>query len=518
MYFYSADGKIPLSVRISGIRKSRKYILSGPGPCPAGTLADTGKKVLMKKPNMLQTVLSVGACKLTRAVLRKTGRGGTAIPGIVAMKMCGNVLSVPAENMKIVIVTGTNGKTTTCNMIAHAIAEAGHPCFMSRSGVNLLHSIAADVLCNTDWRGRPKDPYAVLECDEAALKQVVPLLSPRVIVVTNLFSDQVDRYGGVQNTLAEIRRGIERSPGSTLVLNADDPLTASLALNVPNKVVRFGLESGVGEQGVVDLSDAGVCPVCGAAYTYDYHTYADLGGFRCSSCGWQRQTPEAAVTSIDYKGTDKSTVRMTVKRSASSPKGLRRVVDIALPAVYNIYNAAATAAAAVALGFSAEETGAAIGSMASVRSAFGRLETFDLDGIRLQMILVKNPAGCNQAFTYVTGFGEDYTAVLCLNDRTGDGHDISWIENTDYEKLCSDPHLKKIYVAGDRAKDLFDRLKEAGACAPGEDRMELVTDYGQIVEKLKADRRTAFLLPNYTSMMELRQALNKETGNKDFWE
>lgn len=186
------------------------------------------------------------------------------------------------------------------------------------------------------------------------------------------------------------------------------------------------------------------------------------------------------------------------------------------------------------------------------------METFDLDGIRLQMILVKNPAGCNQAFSYVTGLGEDYTAVLCLNNRTGDGHDISWIEDTDYEKLCADPCLKKIYVAGECAGDLYERLKKAGGdkqpSAGGsgtadtkngtEDtknstavtktttevtetgievsetsgpRMEIVTDYAAIVEKLRQDRRPAFLLPNYTSMMELRDALSSTAGSKEFW-
>jgi UDP-N-acetylmuramyl tripeptide synthase len=198
---------------------------------------------------------------------------------------------------------------------------------------------------------------------------------------------------------------------------------------------------------------------------------------------------------------------------AGSPDSRR--IRIALPAVYNIYNAAAAVAASIAVNIPLED---ACGSLSTVKSSFGRLETFDLNGIRLQMILVKNPAGCNQAFSYVTGLNEDYTAVLCLNNRTGDGHDISWIASTDYEKLCADPHLKKIYVAGDCAQALSERLKEAGAVSEDEERMEVITDYDEIVSRLKSEGRTAFLLPNYTSMMELRQALSKETGSRDFWE
>ena len=421
----------------------------------------------MKKPNKIQTVLSIASCKLIRGVLRKTGRGGTALPGTVAMKISRNILSVPAEDMEIVVVTGTNGKTTTCNMIEHALTDGGHDCHRDKSGANLLHGITSDLLCDTNWLGKPNNHYAVLEVDEAALKQVVPLIHPKAIVVTNLFTDQADRFGSVENTRKEIKKGIKRSPESILVLNAQDTQSAQLALGVPNKVIWYGLDGSVGEQGDVDLADAGKCPKCGSDYEYDYHIYAHLGGFRCPKCGY---------------------------------------------AHHNVYNAAACVGAIKAMGLPASE---AIRSLASVQSAFGRMETFELGGNVLQMILVKNPAGCNQAFTYVTSFGDPFNAVLCLNNRTGDGHDFSWIENTDYEKLCSDPNLQKLYVCGDRAQDLYDRLLRAGA---NEDRMELVTDYTKLVDELEQESCTTFLLPNYTAMMELRTALSPKTGNKEFWE
>ena len=347
----------------------------------------------------------------------------------------------------------------------------------------------------------------MLECDEAALKQVVPYIRPRAIVVTNLFSDQVDRYGGVQNTLKEIRTGVERSPKSVLVLNAEDPLSASLAIDVPNKVVWYGLDESVGTQGNVDLSDAGKCPKCGGDYSYDYNIYAHLGGFRCQKCGFSRQAPDVAVTSIKEKTSDGSVVHMRPGKKAPAQD-----VRIALPAVYNIYNAAASIAAIIALKLPARE---AVDALSSARASFGRLETFDLQGNRLQMILVKNPAGCNQAFSYITGLGEDFSAVLCLNNRTGDGHDISWIETTDYEKLVRDPHLKKLYAGGDCGKELLERLKKAGAA---DDILVPFSDYGTLVEKLKEELNPVFLLPNYTAMMELRDALSPETGARDFWE
>ena len=461
----------------------------------------------MKKPNTLHAAASVAACKLTRAVLRRTGRGGTAIPGIVGLKVSKNILAAVSQGMKIVVVTGTNGKTTTCNMIEHALTSAGHDCLLNKSGANLLHGIASDLICSADWKGKARHEYAVLECDEAALKQVVPYIRPRAIVVTNLFSDQVDRYGGVQNTLKEIRTGVERSPRSVLVLNAEDPLSASLAIDVPNKVVWYGMDESVGTQGNVDLSDAGKCPRCGGDYSYDYNIYAHLGGFRCQKCGFSRQAPVVAVTSIKEKTSVGSVVHMRPGKKAPEQD-----VHIALPAVYNIYNAAASIAAIIALKLPARE---AVDALSSARASFGRLETFDLQGNRLQMILVKNPAGCNQAFSYITGLGEDFSAVLCLNNRTGDGHDISWIETTDYEKLVRDPHLKKLYAGGDCGKELLERLKKAGAV---DDILVPFSDYGTLVEKLKEELNPVFLLPNYTAMMELRDALSPETGARDFWE
>ena len=415
----------------------------------------------MKEPNKIQTILSIASCKLTRGILRKTGRGGTALPGTVAMKIAGNVLSVPAKDMEIICVTGTNGKTTTCNMIEHALTEGGHDCHRDKSGANLLHGIASDLLCDTNWLGKPRHHYAVLEVDEAALKQLVP--------------------------------------------NAEDTQSASLALGVPNKVIWYGLEQSVGEQGKIDLSDAGKCPQCGGDYEYDYHIYAHLGGFRCPGCGYSHHTPDVAVTSIDKMGTNGSSIHLRTD-------GQVEEVFVSLPAVYNVYNAAACVGAIKAMGLPASE---AIQSLANVRSAFGRMETFELGENVLQMILVKNPAGCNQAFTYVTSFKDKFSAVLCLNNRTGDGHDFSWIESTDYEKLVSDPHLQNLYVIGDCAQQLYDRLVKAGA---DESKMKLMDDYTKLVEELEQENCTVFLLPNYTAMMEMRTALAPKTGNKEFWE
>jgi len=458
----------------------------------------------MSKPNLLQTVLSVGACKLTRWGLRITGKGGTALPGKVARFFAPDILERVSDGMEIIVVTGTNGKTTTCRMLEHTLTSNGHPCLANKSGANLLSGVTAEITCNATWTGKPKTHYAVIECDEGALKQVVPLIHPKVIVVTNLFRDQLDRYGEVMHTVETIRVGIKKVPESILCLNADDSLVSSLAFDVPNKVVYYGIDVPVGDQSDERISDARHCIRCGAEYRYHYHTYAHLGGFYCPKCGYARQTPEVSVRAIREVRADGSDVQMQIG-------GEEMDVHIGLPAVYNIYNAAAAICGYRAFGLPVDEV---LTALSDVHSSFGRMENFQLGGVRVQMILVKNPAGCNQALSYLAGLSEDFNAVFCLNDHTADGHDISWIWDADYETVVRDPHLKNVFVWGERAEDMQLRLKYAGL---DESRVTLFRESGELIEAMKKSALPVFVLPNYTTMLALRAALGSETGAQDFW-
>lgn len=468
----------------------------------------------MSKPNQLQTVLSVAACKGTRGLLRVTGRGGTALPGKAARVFAKDILEVTSSGMEIIVVTGTNGKTTTSRMLEHALTAAGHDCLANKSGANLLSGVTAEITCNATWTGKPKTHYAVIECDEGALKQVVPLIHPKVIVVTNLFRDQLDRYGEVMHTVEQVRMGIQKAPEATLCLNADDSLVASLALDVPNKVVWYGLDTPVGEQKDADISDAKYCIRCGTPYQYHYHTYAHLGDFYCPSCGYHREKTQVAVTAIQKISADGSLVSMRMELPADGTcpeKSETLEVRIGLPAVYNIYNAAAAVCAYTAFGLPADEI---LPSLADVRSSFGRMETFRVEENRVQMILVKNPAGCNQALAYVASLEEDFNLVFCLNDRTADGHDISWIWDADYEQVMARKQVRHIYVAGDRAEDMQLRLKYAGC---EEEKITLIRDYEKLLEEMRSSTLPCFVLPNYTSMLALRKILSDATGGSDFW-
>ena len=520
-------------------------------------------------------------CKLSRALLRKAGRGGTALPGKLAMLIKKEILADTASGMEVLVVTGTNGKTTTAHMLEHALTCAGRNVLSNRSGANLLSGITAEFASATDRYGRPLKETAVVECDEGALHQVVPLLRPGVIVVTNLFRDQLDRYGEVMHTREAILEGIRLVPDSVLCLNADDSLVASIAREVPNPVLWFGTDLSAGKDAVnagesfqersaekdvanaeesfqdlpgreypaaeagAGVSDARYCIHCGKEYRYHYRTYAHLGDYYCPSCGFARMVPQAAVTSIDELTAAGSRVHM-------------RILDqnvqlwISVPAVYNLYNAAAAVCACMAAGYAGhvehaghtglveqtgqakhtglvEQTGQAepaghvensglmkiLDSLGSFSGGFGRMETFRLDGVGIRMILVKNPAGFDQAVDYICGLHAPFTAVLCLNDLDADGHDVSWIWDADYERLCADRDLRRIYVWGRRAADLQLRLKYAGA---DEKMIRYIPGLGTLLQKMRRSPDPVFVLPNYTTMLPLRDALRKATGKEGFWE
>ena len=449
-------------------------------------------------------MLAAGICKLSRRFLHLAGRGGTSLPGKLAMALDKDILCRVSAGMHVILVTGTNGKTTTCRRLEKAILQGGKTCLLNRSGANLLAGITAEFVCASDWQGRALAEYAVIECDEGALKQVTQRITPDLIVVTNLFRDQLDRYGEVMHTRDEILKGIRNTSAGTLCLNADCPLTASLAEGVSGRVLYYGINIPVGEQEDRELSDAKYCLHCGSELSYTYYTYAHLGSWYCPKCGRRRPPVQAAVTRISEKSLQFTDIMLTLS-------GAEQRARIGIPGIYNVYNALAAVTAGTALGLPMQQL---LKAVRTTKAPFGRMESFDLSGHSLRMILVKNPAGCNQAIEYITGGGEDYAVVLCLNDRTADGHDISWIWDADYEKIIQDPHLKLIWVSGVRAEDMQLRLKYAGA---SENSIRMEKDYSQLIRDMKNSPYRLFVMPNYTSMLDFREALIKETGGNEFW-
>jgi len=453
----------------------------------------------------IRVILAIVLCKALRLVSRVLHRGGTAMPGRFALKVCPDLLSILAKDVKSVAITGTNGKTTSARMVEEAFFAKGLSYFANRSGANLISGITTEFVMNCNILGKMQKEYAVIECDEAAAKTVFKHMRPQVIVVTNLFRDQLDRYGDVIHTLEHIKLAGEASPASVLCLNGDCSLTSSLADSLPNPVRFFGIDKGaLPSKEKSDVSDASHCIRCNTEYEYDYITYGHLGGFRCPNCAYKRRAADYSVTNVVEQTSNGSTVVMNVM-------GKETLVNINLPAMYNIYNAVGAMAAACEMGIEADTV---VSALSSFKCGFGRMENFNLGG-GAKMMLVKNPAGCNLVIEFLQNIKDKFILVICLNDRPGDGTDISWIWDADLESLCRLPGLERLIISGDRAADMWVRVKYAGI---SEDFIHVEQDYEKLISQLENQDRQIFFMPNYTSMLELREVIVKHCGGADFWE
>lgn len=456
----------------------------------------------------IRAIAAIILCKLLRLISRILHRGGTAMPGRFALKLYPQLLSVLARDVRVVAITGTNGKTTSARIIEEAFKSKGIDCFANRSGANLLSGITTEFVMNATVFGRMKKKCAVIECDEAAARKAFGQLKPEVIVVTNLFRDQLDRYGEVTHTLENIREGIKGAPDAVLCLNADCSLVSSLADDLPNKTVFFGINEGARPSAQLPkISDATHCIRCKSEYKYSYITYAHLGGFECPHCGYRRHEARYAVTDVVEQSLSTSTVVMDIA-------GEKRVVNINLPAVYNIYNAAGAIAAADVMGLGVDS---AIEAAAAFRCGFGRMEQFDALGkAGAKMMLVKNPAGCNQVLEFMKEISQKFILVVCLNDRGADGTDISWIWDADFEELSAVAgKIDQVIVSGDRAQDMRVRIKYAGI---DDSRISVMRDYNELVSWIEKQDKPVLMMPTYTAMLELRAEIVRHIGGTDFWE
>lgn len=454
----------------------------------------------------IRTILSTAACKISRSIIRLLGRGGTNAPGVVALKIDPNLLGTLAQGVTTIIVTGTNGKTTTSRMIEKCLADSGIHYFANKSGANLLPGITAEFAMNSTLGGKCKYDVALIECDEAAFRTVSKYVDAKCIVVTNIFRDQLDRYGEVTHTRNSILTGIQNSPHATVCINADDSLCASLQEEINNPVVFYGVESEIYKERVHEVSDAPYCIHCKTEYVYDYVTYGHLGGFRCPKCGYHRPDAQVAVERVVESTADASTVDIRL-----NGKVYRTTIN--LPGGYNIYNACATVAAGKVLGLKDETVIEALGSF---ECGFGRMEKFSIEGTDIRMILIKNPAGCNQVLNFLSNTTQPSLFVVALNDRSADGTDISWIWDVDFEKLAGiTDKLTGIWVTGIRADEMALRFKYAGLPTQ---MIRVIYDYDSLIEQMVEQKAPVYIMPTYTAMLDIREKFSRKYGFKEFWE
>lgn len=447
-------------------------------------------------------------CRFVHFVLQKLGRGATTLPGRVALKVKRNVLADLSKDVKVIIVTGTNGKTTSCRIIEEGLKAAGKTYFINKSGANLITGITSSFIMNSTIMGKRKYEYAIVECDENAFREVSRYIRADVVLVTNVFRDQLDRYGEVTHTLNAIKESVKNLPNAVICLDADCSLTYSMSKEIPNKIVTFGVNVPFDSNAKApEISDAKYCIFCKNEYDYTYHTYGHLGGFKCRNCGYSRPNPDFAVTSVAELKQNHSVV-------VASFNGSEYIVKVNIGGAYNVYNAIGCASALSSFGIDDKTI---IKALEGFNGAFGRMEQFDCGDNKINIILVKNPAGFSQTINFLKSIDDDFTMILSLNDNAADGRDISWIWDVDFAGIFDRENVKEIYVSGKRCYDMAIRVKYEGV---GSREIKVIEneDYDRLVDIASQQGRDVYIVPTYTSMMTMRPTIAKRLGGKDFWE
>jgi UDP-N-acetylmuramyl tripeptide synthase len=455
------------------------------------------------------------------ALSRLRGGGATSAPGKALLRMEPNAIAELGARLRCgsVLISATNGKTTTAALAASILTGDGVALVHNRAGANMAGGIASTLLDAAGPRGAITGELGLFEVDELWLDRIVAQLHPRAILLGNLFRDQLDRYGEL-DTIAErwvaaVRAGAGRE--ARLVLNADDPVLADLGrergAGDPGTgdpgVVYFGVEDdSLALAGMAHAADAKHCRDCGAPYIFDAIYLGHLGRYHCASCGRARPSgAELAVRATDVRLEGVRAARFTLHTPAGSAE-----VALALPGLYNVYNALAAAALACTLDVSLERI---VAGLQSTRAAFGRAESVTIgapaDPRELRILLVKNPAGANEVLRTLALEPGEHDVLGVLNDNIADGRDVSWIWDADYELLAG--RVRRATCAGTRAAELAVRLKYAGI-EPARIRVE--PDLAAALPAAVADRAVTaraespaplYALPTYTAMLALRELL-----------
>jgi UDP-N-acetylmuramyl tripeptide synthase len=436
------------------------------------------------------------------AVSRMRGGGGTSLPGKLLLLMDPAAIGALAGRLSrgSVLVSATNGKTTTAAMASSILERAGVPLVHNQAGANMAGGIASTLLFASRSRGGIAGELGLFEVDELWLDRLAAELHPRVVVLGNLFRDQLDRYGEL-DTIAERWAGAVNGGATAdarLVCNADDPLVADLGRE-RSEVLYYGVDDdSLSLDGMAHAADAKHCRRCGAPYAFDAVYLGHLGHYYCPSCGQRRPSPTVLARSVSLEGVRAARFRLF------TPQGDAEVA-LSLPGLYNVYNALAAAGLAVALGVPLADI---VAGLEATRAAFGRAESVRVRGREAKILLVKNPAGANEVLRTLTLEPGRHDLLGILNDKTADGHDVSWIWDADFELLAG--RIRRATCSGTRAAEMALRLKYAGI---EPERITVVEDIsgalaGAVLERAgDGDEAPLYVLPTYTAMLALRELL-----------
>jgi len=483
----------------------------GGGKVPAEAAASSGRgPALLAEQVRFALALAAGKGSGAAGRLLKIG-GGTSLPGAIARRIDPLVLRkvAAASKARKAVILGSNGKTTTCRMLAALAQGAGISVAQNRSGSNLLHGVTSVAVREADLRGRMDAQLLLLEVDEATVRRVAPEVAPDMVLVTNIFRDQLDRFGELHSMARGLEVAIEALPAhATAVLSGDDPLVASFAPRAMARRLYFGLSAeGVGAKTPEHAADTIRCARCQHALTYRRAYVSHLGDYECRGCGSRRPDLDIAVTHVQASPDGGTSV------TAETPAGTIQV-HVPLPGLHNVYNAAAALAGAFAVG--TLEPGSAQHALAGLRPAFGRLEEIKADGRLTVLSFVKNPASYNATLRLILQRPGRKHVLAAHSNTVVDGEDFAWLWDVDLEELV--PDLASLVVSGTRAEEVALRMKYAGAgladmrVIPGR-QAALDTALAQVPPD-----EPLYILAGYTPMHEFRRIMQRRGWVPPFWE
>ncbi len=452
----------------------------------------------------MRSALAASAARLARALARRLGHGGSALPGLVAHALASDLLYDLAAGLPrgCVLISGTNGKTTTTSLSASVVGRCGFEPISNPSGSNLARGVLAHLLEHANWAGRPRwgqSAIGVFELDEAQLIASLVRLRPRVLALTNLFRDQLDRYGELDSLSAGIAASLGQcTTAPVLVVNVDDPALCHIASGHHGKVIGFGLEPPRDGRQPDEWADSTLCPRCGGGLGYDGVVFSHLGRWSCPACGFARPEPHVRAR-IDQADDDLVDLKVSLGEETVT-------LGSQLRGTYNAYNLLCALAVASALSLA---PAAAARALSQSAPSFGRSERIALGDREVTLMLMKNPTGANELARMLADRREDF--LILLNDQAADGEDVSWIWDVNFSVL--DP--KRLFVGGRRAADMALRLKYAGL------QIDLAVE-GPVAKSLDAafdaggDR--LLILATYTAMLQIRRELVKRGAAREYWQ
>ncbi|MGN6372403.1 MAG: MurT ligase domain-containing protein [Solirubrobacteraceae bacterium] len=446
------------------------------------------------------------------AASRLRGGGGTSLPGKLLLRLDPDAIAKLAERLPqgSVVVSATNGKTTTATMASGILERAGFGLVHNQAGANMAGGVASTLLAATRHGRAIAGELGLFEVDEFWLGGLVEQLHPRAIVLGNLFRDQLDRYGELDTIAERWAHAVREGAGleATLVCNADDAMIADLGRG-RERVIYFGVEDrSLALDGMSHAADAKHCRRCGAPYEFAVVYLGHLGCYRCPSCGQERPSPSVHASAVKLEGVRGARFRLT------TPQGDAEV-RLGLPGLYNVYNALAAAALGVALGVALEDV---VEGLQGARAAFGRAETVRVDGREMRILLVKNPAGANEVLRTLALEPGQHDVLGVLNDQIADGRDVSWIWDADFELLAG--RVRKVTCAGTRAPELALRLKYAGVdqrAIEVEPDLRVALSAAATGDVDRDGGGPLYALPTYTAMLALRELLVERGDARSSW-